>query len=331
MFDLQIKKSVSFELPVVSVGNLSTGGTGKTPHVEYLVKLLNEKLRVGVMSRGYRRRTSGYFLVEENSTAAQTGDEPLQIKRKFPQATVAVCEERALGIPIMLIDEPELEVIVLDDAFQHRRLLPSLSILLTEYSCLFTRDHLLPAGNLREQSHHASRADLIIITKCPEQLTSEEKSHLTNEVRKKQDQPVFFSSLKYIEAYDLFQPAKKIDLLRVDSAILVTGIASSQGLLDHVRSKIRNVQHLKFGDHHSFTSHDVKLIAEKFRSLSTPAGIILTTEKDGVRLLPFRNFFESQQLEITCIPVEVLFSDPEKEKFDSFVWDSVERKLRESE
>ena len=185
LFDLQIKKSVQFELPVISVGNLTTGGTGKTPHTEYLLKLLSEKYHTGVLSRGYKRNTSGYFLVEENSTAGEAGDESLQIKRKFPHVTVAVCEERALGIPIMLLDNSQLAVILLDDAFQHRRVKPGLSILLTEYSKPFTKDLLLPAGNLREPKRNALRADVIVVTKCPVEISSEEKIKMANKKEEK--------------------------------------------------------------------------------------------------------------------------------------------------
>jgi tetraacyldisaccharide 4'-kinase len=314
MFDLQIKKSVEFELPVISVGNLSTGGTGKTPHVEYLVNLLSSAYPVGVMSRGYRRRTSGYFLVEESSTAHQAGDEPLQVKRKFPRTTVAVCEERALGIPIMLLDDPQLEVIVLDDAFQHRRVKPALSILLTEYSQPFSKDFLLPAGNLREPKQNASRADMIVVTKCPDKISSQEKTQLINELKQKDNQEVFFSSLRYAEPYSLFEQEKKIDLAKIDSALLVTGIASPRSLLHYVQSN---------------TLRDLNYMLKKFQTGSQLNKIILTTEKDGMRLLPFREFFGSHQLEITCIPIEILFLDEEKEKFDFRVLNFVEEKINE--
>lgn len=330
MFDLQIKKSVEFELPVISVGNLSTGGTGKTPHVEYLVKLLIENYHAGVLSRGYGRKTSGYFLVEENSIARETGDEPLQIKRKFPQATVAVCEERALGIPIMLLDDPHLEVIVLDDAFQHRRVKPGLSILLTEYSKPFTKDFLLPAGNLREPRENAARADVIVVTKCPGEISADSKIQITNQMRQRADQSIFFSSLKYSEAYNLFEPGKKTDLSMAESALLITGIAFPHNLLRYVQGKIKTVIHLEFRDHHSFTQRDLKMIIEKFQAVPSSSKIILTTEKDGVRLLPFRDFFDSHQLEITCVPVEIVFSEEEKEKFDSLVVSFTEKTLAEN-
>ena len=330
IFDLQIKKSVEFELPVISVGNLSTGGTGKTPHVEYLVKLLSEKYHVGVLSRGYRRKTSGYFLVEEHSTALETGDEPLQIKKKFPQTTVAVCEERALGIHVMLLDNPHLEVIVLDDAFQHRRVKPGLSILLTEYSTPFTKDFLLPAGNLREPKKNAARADVIVVTKCPGEISSDEKTKMTRGLKQREGQEIFFSSLKYSEAYNLFDPGKKTDLSQVESALLITGIASPENLLSYVQSKTKNAHHLKFRDHHSFTQRDLKMIAEKFQAVPSSSKIILSTEKDGVRLLPFRDFLGSRQLEISCVPVEVQFSAAEKEKFDSLVVGFAEKTLAET-
>ncbi len=321
LFDLQIKKSVEFELPVISVGNLSTGGTGKTPHVEYLVKLLSEHYHVGVMSRGYRRKTTGYFLVKENSLARDAGDESLQIKRKFPEATVAVCEERALGIPVMLLDDPLLQVIILDDAFQHRRVKPGLSILLTDFSKPFSSDYLLPAGNLREPKQNASRANVIVVTKCPDEISSAQKNQMAIELRQNENQPVFFSSLKYSEAYSLFHPEIKFDLAIFESALLVTGIASPENLLRHVQSTIKNVQHIRFGDHHFFSLLDLKMIKEKFDALPSSNKIILTTEKDAVRLLDHAAFFAAHDLEITCMPVEINFSMGEKEKFDSCIKD----------
>ena len=195
LFDLEIKKSVSFEIPVIGIGNLSTGGTGKTPHVEYLLQLLSSQFKTGVLSRGYKRKTSGYFLADEKTSVDQIGDEALQIKRKFPDAMVAVCEERAMGIPIMLLDNPELQVVILDDAFQHRQVKAGLSILLTKYSDLFVDDLLLPAGNLREPVSSSSRADAIVVTKCPATISPDEKNQRTHQFKQREGQPILFSSL----------------------------------------------------------------------------------------------------------------------------------------
>jgi len=325
LFDLQIKKSVEFDIPVISVGNLSTGGTGKTPQVEYLVKLLSQKFHCGIMSRGYKRRTSGYFVVEENSLAIDTGDEPLQMKRKFPDTTVAVCEERAIGIPIMLLDDPKLEVIILDDAFQHRRVKAGLSVLLTDYSSPFSRDHLLPVGNLREPKQNASRADVIVVTKCPEKILSEEKTVLEKGLKQREGQKIFFSSLKYGEAYGMFSPEKKIDLRKIPAAILVRGIVSASHLEKYLLKFIPDLQHKKFPDHHTFRLSELKSIHEQSRKKNL---VWLTTEKDAVRLFPFKDFFQQNEVEIYCVPVEVRFAGGEEERFEAIVFDFLNEKLK---
>ncbi|MEO5675600.1 MAG: tetraacyldisaccharide 4'-kinase, partial [Chitinophagales bacterium] len=293
--------------------------TGKTPHAEYLLRLLSGKYHTGVLSRGYKRKTTGYLLAEENSTAEETGDEALQVKKKFPAAAIAVCEERAIGIPIMLLDDPGLEVIILDDAFQHRNVKPGLSILLTDYSKLFTQDVLLPAGTLREPKQNALRADAIVVTKCPVEISTGEKDKIIVELKQRAGQQVFFSGLQYGDAYSLFHPENKKAPGAADAVLLVTGIASPESLLEFVRSRVKNVKHLKFPDHHYFTYRDLKLIAEEYSAIPASSKMILTTEKDGVRLLTHDDYFLTHQLEISCMPVEAKFLSEEEEKFNFFV------------
>jgi len=329
LFDLGIKKSVEFELPVISVGNLSTGGTGKTPHVEYLINLLQENYRVGVLSRGYKRKTKGFFTVGKDSSAREAGDEPLQMKRKFPDVMVTVCEERAFGIPMMLLDDPRLDVIILDDAFQHRRVKAGLSILLSDFSNLFTRDHLLPAGNLREPQEGAKRADVIVITKCPIEISEEVKSKLAREVKQKNDQEVFFNALRYGEMYNLFQPEKTLNVSSINYGLLVTGIASSGNLFTTLKARIHSLDHLKFRDHHRYSLRDVKKMIQFVKSEKTEQKIILTTEKDGVRLLPFQQEFLIEGVEIYCVPVQVSFAAEENAKFDSIIFRFIENKIKE--
>lgn len=322
LYDTQIKKSVQFEIPIISVGNLSTGGTGKTPHVEYLLNLLSPSFNTGVLSRGYGRRSKGYLEVMQDTPYTQTGDEALQVKRKSPDAFVAVCEERVIGIGIMIIDQPQLQTIILDDAFQHRQVKPGLSILLTAHSALFTRDQLLPIGNLREQPAGAARADIIIITKCPSEISENEKDELRKEVEAISVKPVFFSSLKYGKPFSLFEK-READLSQFSTAMLLTGIASSQQLYDYLKTRIADLTHEQFSDHHHFTLQELKTIVKKCRD--TGNKVLLTTEKDGVRLEQFRDFFISEHLEIYCVPVEVDFLVGEKEKFDAVVFDFMKK------
>lgn len=316
MYDHEWKKAVTFDLPVLSVGNLSAGGTGKTPAVTYLIALLSDRYKVGVLSRGYGRITKGFRNVELAETAEQAGDEPLEIKRRFPDITVAVCEERAIAIPMMLLDDPGLQVIILDDAFQHRRVKPGLSLLLTDYSNLFTRDKLLPAGRLRESASNAVRADAIVITKVPEGISSDELSSLRSEVKAKKDHLVFASTLSYGEMYHLLDRDKKLRDTEDRSVLLVSGIASSSALLARLRSMTADVEEIRFNDHHRYTLHDLRRIISQAKG---GRRTIVTTEKDAVRLLPFQEQIRNEGVEIYCIPVAMAFDDEEGKRFNEFV------------
>jgi tetraacyldisaccharide 4'-kinase len=316
MYDHEWKKAVTFDLPVLSVGNLSVGGTGKTPAVAYLISLLRDRYRVGVLSRGYGRTTKGYRNVDLSDTAELSGDEPLEIKRRFTDIAVAVCEERAIGIPIMLLDDPALQVIILDDAFQHRKVKPALSLLLTDYSRPFTRDKLLPAGRLRESVSNAARADAIVITKVPEAVNQVELSSLISEVKAKDDQPVFVSTLSYGEMVHLLDRDKKLQDTKDKSVLLVSGIASSSAILAYLRRVAADVEEIRFGDHHRYTLHDLKRIIAQAKGKRR---IIVTTEKDAVRLLPFREQIRNEGVEIYCIPVAMAFDDTERKRFNEFV------------
>jgi tetraacyldisaccharide 4'-kinase len=240
---------------------------------------------------------------------------------------VSVCEERAIGIPIMLLDDSTIEVIILDDAFQHRQVKAGLSILLTEYSKPFTSDLLLPAGNLRESPLNAARADVIVVTKSPLEISSEEKLKLSDEIRQKENQPVLFSSLEYDEPYKLFDPLTKLDFASIHKAVLVTGIASIEHLLNELTGNIKILQHFKFPDHHHYSLSEIKEIVEQSKN-SDDRSIILTTEKDGVRLLKFREFLISEQVEIYCVPVKVKFTGDDKTKIDSMILQFVEDKIK---
>jgi tetraacyldisaccharide 4'-kinase len=273
-YDWNWKKSEKFDFPVIVVGNLSTGGTGKSPMVEYLLKFLKQDYSVASLSRGYKRKTKGFHELKGNETADLTGDEPLQFKTKFPDVAVAVGENRREGIQKLRQTDPKPEIIVLDDAFQHRKVSAGFSILLTTFVDLYCDDLILPAGNLRENRSGAKRADFIVVTKCPKNLGEGEKNKIRKRLSLKPHQELFFSHIEYANEV-CFADAKR-NLTDLKDFTLVTGIANPKPLKTHLKNLSLNFKHLKFPDHHSFTPKEIqKLAREK---------LILTTEKDFMRL-----------------------------------------------
>nr|WP_299388480.1 tetraacyldisaccharide 4'-kinase [Allomuricauda sp.] len=275
LFDIGIFKSVSFQTPTICIGNLSVGGTGKTPMIEYLVRNM-EVSNIAVLSRGYKRKSSGFVLAGPDSTVADLGDEPFQLHKKFPVLSVAVDADRRNGIQqLETLIKPD--VILLDDAFQHRKVKATFNILLTSYQNLYPRDWYLPTGDLRDSKREARRANLIIVTKCPQGLTASEKAEIVQRLKPQSNQKVLFSSLGYAAAFKNAQ-GKMVDakVLSKQHLALVTGIASPEPLVEHLKSLGMEFQHLAFGDHHNFTTGDI----EKLKRFDA----ILTTEKDFVRL-----------------------------------------------
>jgi len=314
-------KSVTFDIPTISVGNLSVGGAGKTPHIEYLIRLLKDYINVATLSRGYGRKTQGYLLVEPQMSAQQVGDEPLQFKRKFPDIAVTVSESRAFGIPRILMDAPETQVVLLDDAFQHRSVTPGLNILLTEYNHLFTRDFLLPSGRLREWRSAYRRADVIIITKCPSQLNESEKTRILKEIKPFPHQRVFFSYYDYGRPYYIFDARYVADLQADWNVQLVSAIARTEYLTDYLQEKVESVTILEYEDHHFFTKDDMNEIKSTFERLQSDKKIILTTEKDMMRLEMHRPFLMEHRLPVFALPVQVRFHFDEGEQFDELIKD----------
>ncbi len=311
--------SVKFDLPVISVGNLSIGGAGKTPHIEYLIRLLRPYLEVATLSRGYRRKTSGHQVVQVNSTAEQVGDEPLQFKRKFPDVLVTVNESRALGIPQVIQDQPQTQVVLLDDAFQHRSVTPGLNILLTEYSRPFTKDFLLPSGRLREWRSAYRRADVIVVSKCPDDITDEEKLRMTQEINPFSHQQVFFSSYRYLQPYYILNPTYRIDLQEDISVLLVCAIANTDYLRSYLEDTVGTVRVREYEDHHYFTDDDLEEIEKVFTLLPGSKKLILTTEKDAMRLELHRKWLLEKRFPVMVLPVEVYFHFNEGERFDKIV------------
>ncbi|MCS6928340.1 MAG: tetraacyldisaccharide 4'-kinase [Saprospiraceae bacterium] len=325
LYHLGVLKSVRFSIPVISVGNLTVGGTGKSPHVEYLLRWLDQYLMVALLSRGYGRKTEGYRSVSVIDTALEVGDEPLQIKRKFPHIPVSVCESRVLGIPELVRRNPEVQCILLDDAFQHLAVVPGLNILLTEYSRPFTRDWLLPAGRLRESRSAYRRADLIIVTKCPPELTEEQRIGLIQEIEPLPRQRIFFSRYHYEEPYDFLRPDVRVPLSGAMDVLLVSAIAHTDYLMSYLNQQVCSVYAFEFADHHYFSEIDVEDIRKRFEALPSTNKVLLTTEKDATRLEPYQEYFWKHQLPILVLPVRVVFDRDDEIGFQ----DEVKRFLLE--
>ena len=290
---------------------------------DYLIGLLKENCQIAYLSRGYKRATVGYFLADNESDASTIGDEPLEIKRRHPEVAVAVCENRVLAIPKLLGDAPKTNVVILDDAFQHLSIKPGLSILMTEYNDLFTRDFLLPVGRLREWRMGYKRAKLIIVNKCPLDLSEEQRRMVIAEIKPYPHQKVFFSSIGYSEIYPLLKPDivfdNWYDHITLDdkvSALAVCGIAKPAYIEEYLKTKTKESALLKFPDHHVFELEDLGDIKSAFEDLNGEKKIIVTTAKDSVRLEKYYNWFIEQSIPLFCLPMSVEFSPVDKSRFD---------------
>jgi tetraacyldisaccharide 4'-kinase len=316
MFDRNILRSATFNLPLICIGNLAVGGTGKSPMVEFLIAKLKNKYSIAILSRGYKRKTSGYTLATDQSTALEIGDEPMQFYNKFPDVTVAVGEERVVAIPQLLHDKPDTRVIILDDAFQHRSVKAGFNILLTDYNNLFTRDWFLPTGDLRDQQKSARRADIIVVTKCPPDLSLAEKNQLIKEIKPGAEQQLFFTAISYGKPYQVItrDPWTEIKTAEI---LLVTGIANPGPLKKHLEEKFNGYDELAFSDHHIFTIDDLKYILKRFGQIQSPDKILLTTEKDAVRLQKFSQ--QIRELPFYVIPIQPVFLFHEENQFTRLI------------
>lgn len=292
LYDLGVKKSISYNFPVVCVGNLSVGGTGKTPMVEYLINLLKDEYKVATLSRGYKRKSKGFQLADDNSSVSTIGDEPFQFYNKFKKTTlVAVDSDRNNGIKTLRLLKNKPDVIVLDDAFQHRKVKAGYNILLSAYDTMYINDYVLPSGNLREPKSGSKRADMIVITKCPANLTEKDKVNVINKLSVKPYQHVFFSSINYAERVLSCESTMKLKDLK--EFTLVTGIANANTLVQFLKEKQLKFEHLNFNDHHDFSEKDIKGLEAK--------ELIITTEKDFMRLKQF----ESLKPKLFYLPIRI--------------------------
>lgn len=275
-YDLGVFKSKSYPIPIICVGNLSVGGTGKTPMIELLIKRLQSNYKVAVLSRGYGRKSKGFVRADASSTAQILGDEPHQIAQKFPKITVAVDANRQRGIETLLALDTPPEIILLDDAFQHRKVSAGLSILLTAYDHLYCDDVVLPSGNLRESRSGVQRAQIVVVSKCPVDITEQEKEHIRKRLALSAKQQLFFSSIAYEDHMYSSTDKKPLKSLKQKQYTLVTGIANAKPLVQYLRSLSHEFEHLEFPDHHEFSKQELNKIRSK--------SIVLTTEKDFSRL-----------------------------------------------
>lgn len=318
-YDQGIFKSRRFKIPIISVGNLAVGGAGKSPMTEYLVRILKDDFKLATLSRGYGRRTKGFFKVKTSSIADDVGDEPLQFKKKFPGITVAVCEDRVEGVKEL---NQHHEVIILDDAYQHRALRPGLSILLFDFNTLCHFQWLLPSGDLREPLGGRRRADIIVISKSPLQLTAAERQTWIAKVRPFQNQQVFFSSLQYSNLKMLLHPEqeKSLNTIGADTMILLlTGIANPAPLIEHLRLFSSNISHHHYADHHQFSKKNIAKLVKSFKELPGADKLIVTTEKDAQRLTSpqFQELLKT--LPVYYLPVEAVIDPQEAERFNDLI------------
>lgn len=333
MFDCRMLHSVKFDVPVICVGNITVGGTGKTPHTEYLVRLLSNDCQVAVLSRGYKRKSKGFVLANADTPMTEVGDEPYQMKHKFPDTHVAVDRNRCNGIRILLGSsvQPPVDVVILDDAYQHRYVTPGLNLLLMDYHRLVCFDKLLPAGRLREQKSNMRRADIVIVTKCPKTIKPMEIRGIERSLGLYTWQKLFFTYFRYGKLYPLFDKSKSemdlSDLKEMNkSVMLLTGIASPQQMEYDLKAHTDFVP-LHFSDHHDFCSKDLSDIERTFDSLGDGQKIIVTTEKDSVRLMNCR-LRQDVADSIYVLPVEVAFMNGKKEEFNKIITGYVRKDSR---
>lgn len=299
LFDIGILKSYSFDLPIIAVGNLSVGGTGKTPQIEYLILLLSGKYKIATLSRGYKRQSEGFVLADSTSNAMVLGDEPFQFYQKFPGIQVAVDADRKNGIEQLLSQKEKPKIILLDDAFQHRKVKAGFYILLTSYGDFYSNDYILPTGNLRESRTGAKRANVVVVTKCPANLSLDEQNEIKAKLKLTPSQELYFSFIDYDNSIFSEDKTMKVEEIRNNDKLLLAGIAKPEPFFEFLKSEVNNQEILTYPDHYHFTEKDILEIKEKAKDK-----IIITTEKDYVRLkdsvlaaqlyyLPIRSSFVS--------------------------------------
>lgn len=317
LYDIGLFKSAKFDLPVISIGNLAIGGAGKTPMAEYIIRLLKDKHKVAVLSRGYKRETKGFRIVNKLDSVSDVGDEPLQFRRKFDEITVAVSEKRVLGIEAL---QSFNDVIILDDAFQHRAVKPGLSILLFDYTRLSDFLFILPAGNLREPFSNRKRADVIVISKCPAGLSEKQKQEVISRIKPVKAQQLFFSYLEYANLVQAFDDSERaLSKIKQADVFLLTGIANPYPLLEKLQAVSKSVVHHDYPDHHNFSTKNISKLAEEFKAAASADKVIITTEKDSQRLQLPAIAQLLKDLPVYYLPVAARFHQADELRFNQII------------
>ena len=333
LFELGFLKSRSFDIPVISVGNITVGGAGKTPHVEYLVRLLQDKVKVAVLSRGYKRKSHGFVLANEHTAMDEIGDESFQMKQKFPDIHVAVDKKRCEGIDKLTDHETtkDTDVVLLDDAFQHRYVKPGINILLIDYHRLIIYDMLLPAGRLREPKNGKSRADIVIITKCPKDLKAIDYRVLTKAMNLYPYQDLFFTTLEYCPLKQVFGEhiEMSLDSIKEHQVLLLTGIASPKQMRIDLEPHTKSITPLTFSDHHRFKKKDIRRINDTFASMPEPK-LIITTEKDAARLQEIEGLSQEVKDRLFVLPIEIKFMLEQEQMFNDKIISYVRKNSKNS-
>ncbi len=322
LYDIGLLSSIKFDaIPVINVGNLSVGGTGKSPHIEYLIRQLAGKYHTATLSRGYGRSSRGFYVADDHSDARKIGDEPLQFKKKFDNVIVAVAEDRVTAIPELLQRAPFIECILLDDAFQHRSVTPGKNILITTFDKPYTKDYILPFGRLRESRKAAKRADVIIVSKCPADLSEENKLKFLDNLNPASNQDVYFTTIIYDKAVPLFDVAFEPN--KDTSAIVFSAIANAEPFINKIKSDCKDVHELSFRDHYYFTDEDINELKASYDYLSNENKCIFVTEKDATRLLLHEDLIKKLRLPILVVPIQVSFLFNEGDAFNGYLNDYV--------
>ncbi len=334
LFDFKVFKSEEFQIPVISVGNITVGGTGKTPHTEVLIRLLKDDYKIAFLSRGYKRKTHDFTVATEQSTSEMIGDEPLQIKRKFPELIVAVDNKRVNGIHKLLENIPDLDIVLLDDAYQHRWVTPGINILLIDYTRPLNNDWLMPYGRLREKSSEKKRADIIVVSKTPRNITPMEKRLFQHNINAQPHQTVYFTSISYGELTPVFgNPllTNRLNTIKKNTTVLlVTGIAEPSLLKAELSDSYKEVVSMQYPDHHLFTKDDISTILARYSSIDTDEKVIITTEKDAARLLPYSADTDILPEAWYYMPIKMAFLSNEEEQFNHQIQQYVKNNSRNS-
>lgn len=332
LFDWGMLESRKYDIPIISVGNITVGGTGKTPHIEYLVRLLSSRHKVAVLSRGYKRKSKGYILATPNTPMEMIGDEPWQMAQKFPNTYIAVDADRRRGIERLMNDEEtkDVQIILLDDAFQHRYVTPGRNILLTDYHRLITSDHVLPAGRLRESPQGKERANVVIVTKCPEDMSPMEYRIIAESLQLRPYQQLYFSTFRYGKMVNIFtHEMRNVAEMRHYNVLLSTGIGCPGQMKMDMAKRFASVNNIDFKDHHYYNESDFKLIAEEYDKLPEPK-LIITTEKDATRLMSNDMLPDDIARHIWVLPIKIQFLKGKEKLFNDKITGYVQKNLRNS-